>query len=303
MGESGAPTEPGSRCGYVAILGRPNVGKSTLLNRILGQKISITSRRPQTTRHRILGIKTAGGTQAIYVDTPGLHQGGKRAMNRYMNRAASSTINEVDVVLFVVEGLRWSTQDQYVLDKIKSGPVPVILVVNKVDKLADKTALLPHLSQLAALMPFAHMVPVSATGGDNLTVLEEKVSALLPEAAHFYPEDQVTDRSERFLAAELIREKLMSDLGEELPYALTVEIEQFSLQDDLLTIGAVIWVERDGQKGIVIGKNGARLKDIGQQARLDMQAIFEHKVFLRLWVRVKEGWSDDARALVSLGYE
>lgn len=303
MIESDTPAEFVSRCGYVAILGRPNVGKSTLLNRILGQKISITSRRPQTTRHRILGIKTAAGMQTIYVDTPGLHQGGKRAMNRYMNRAASSTINEVDVVLFVVEGLRWSEQDQYVLDKIKSGPVPVILVINKVDKLADKTALLPHLSQLAMQMPFAHMIPVSATSGDNVAVLEEKVSALLPTAAHFYPEDQVTDRSERFLAAELIREKLMSDLGEELPYALTVEIEQFSLQDELLTIGAVIWVERDGQKAIVIGKNGARLKDIGQQARLDMQAIFEHKVFLRLWVRVKEGWSDDARALISLGYE
>jgi len=303
MVESGTPTEPASRCGYVAILGRPNVGKSTLLNRILGQKISITSRRPQTTRHRILGIKTAGDMQAIYVDTPGLHQGGKRAMNRYMNRAASSTINEVDVVLFVVEGLRWSEQDQYVLDKIKSGPVPVILVINKVDKLADKTALLPHLSMLAAQMAFTHMIPISATGGDNVAVLEEQVHALLPPAAHFYPEDQVTDRSERFLAAELIREKLMSDLGEELPYALTVEIEQFSLQDELLTIGAVIWVERDGQKAIVIGKNGARLKNIGRQARLDMQAIFERKVFLRLWVRVKEGWSDDARALISLGYE
>ncbi len=303
MADPGTTAEPASRCGYVAILGRPNVGKSTLLNRILGQKISITSRRPQTTRHRILGIKTAGGAQAIYVDTPGLHQGGKRAMNRYMNRAASSTINEVDAVLFVVEGLRWSEQDQYVLDKIKSAKVPVILVINKIDKVADKTALLPHLAMLAGQMAFTHMIPVSATGGDNVGVLEEKVSALLPAAEHFYPEDQVTDRSERFLAAELIREKLMSDLGEELPYALTVEIEQFSLEDELLTIGAVIWVEREGQKAIVIGKNGARLKDIGQQARLDMQAIFEHKVFLRLWVRVKEGWSDDARALISLGYE
>lgn len=292
-----------SRCGYVAILGRPNVGKSTLLNRILGQKISITSRRPQTTRHRILGIKTADDSQTIYVDTPGLHQDGKRAMNRYMNRAASSAIGEVDVVLFVVEGLRWSEQDQYVLDKLKSSQVPVILIINKVDKIADKAALLPHLSTLSGKMEFAHMIPVSATGGDNVEILEERVRELLPLAEHFYPEDQVTDRSERFLAAELIREKLMSTLGEELPYALTVEIEQFSLQDELLTIGAIIWVERAGQKAIVIGKNGTRLKDIGQQARLDMQTIFEQKVFLRLWVRVKEGWSDDVRALISLGYE
>ncbi|MEO5573544.1 MAG: GTPase Era [Gammaproteobacteria bacterium] len=292
-----------SRCGYVAILGRPNVGKSTLLNRILGQKISITSRRPQTTRHRILGIKTVGTAQAIYVDTPGLHQGGKRAMNRYMNRAASGAIGEVDVVLFVVEALRWSEQDQYVLEKLQSTQAPVILVINKVDKIADKTALLPHLAMLSAKMKFTQVIPLSATGGDNVAVLEEKVHDLLPMAEHFYPEDQVTDRSERFLAAELVREKLMSTLGEELPYALTVEIEQFSLQDELLTIGAVIWVERAGQKAIVIGKNGSRLKDIGQQARLDMQTIFEHKVFLRLWVRVKEGWSDDARALISLGYE
>ncbi len=292
-----------SRCGYVAILGRPNVGKSTLLNRILGQKISITSRRPQTTRHRILGIKTEGDVQAVYVDTPGLHQGGKRAMNRYMNRAASGTIGEVDIVLFVVEGLRWSEQDQYVLDKLKSSKVPVILIINKVDKIADKAALLPHLSLLSAKMEFTQMIPVSATNGDNLAILEQRVRELLPLAAHFYPEDQVTDRSERFLAAELVREKLMSTLGEELPYALTVEIEQFSLQEELLTIGAIIWVERAGQKAIVIGKNGSRLKDIGQQARLDMQNIFEHKVFLRLWVRVKEGWSDDARALISLGYE
>ncbi|MEO5702595.1 MAG: GTPase Era [Gammaproteobacteria bacterium] len=303
MTEQERTQEPASRCGYVAILGRPNVGKSTLLNRILGQKISITSRRPQTTRHRILGIKTVGDAQAIYVDTPGLHQGGKRAMNRYMNRAASGTIGEVDVVLFVIEGLRWSEQDQYVLEKLTSRKAPVILVINKVDKIADKSALLPQLSLLAAKMEFTHIIPVSATGGDNLASLEEKVRALLPMAEHFYPEDQVTDRSERFLAAELIREKLMSTLGEELPYALTVEIEQFSVQDELLTIGAIIWVERAGQKAIVIGKQGARLKDIGQQARLDMQNIFEHKVFLRLWVRVKEGWSDDARALISLGYE
>lgn len=293
-----------SRCGYVALVGRPNVGKSSLLNRILGQKISITSRKPQTTRHRILGIKTEAGCQAIYVDTPGLHAGAEaRAMNRYMNRAAASAIDEVDVLVFVVEGVRWDAHDQHVLDRLKSCHAPVILAVNKVDKVADKTTLLPHLKGLSDKMEFAHIIPVSARKGQNIQVLEEQVRALLPAAAPLYPEDQITDRSERFLAAELVREKLMRALGEELPYALTVEIERFSLQEGVLHIGAVIWVERAGQKAIVIGKGGARLKAIGKQARIDMEVAFEHKVFLQLWVRVKEGWSDDTRALVSLGYD
>lgn len=292
-----------SRCGYVAIIGRPNVGKSTLLNAILGQKISITSRRPQTTRHRILGIQTIGHSQAVYVDTPGLHLGGKRAMNRYMNRTASSVLGEVDVVVFVVEGLRWTNEDEHVLTLLTAVKVPVILVVNKVDQIADKKALLPHLQVLAAKRDFAAVIPLSAKSKDNVAALEQVVLERLPVSEPFFPEDQITDKSERFLAAELIREKLTRRLGEELPYALTVEIQEFKDEDGLLRISATIWVERPGQKKIVIGKGGTVLKEVGQKARLDMEKLFGHKVFLQLWVKVKEGWADDERALRSLGYE
>lgn len=292
-----------SRCGYVAIIGRPNVGKSTLLNCILGQKISITSRRPQTTRHRILGIKTIGDSQAVYVDTPGVHLGGKRAMNRYLNRAASSVLAEVDVIVFVVEGLRWTEEDEHVLRLLAPVKVPVILVVNKVDQVADKTALLPHLQSLAQRREFADVVPLSGKSGDNVAALERSVLERLPPSEPFFPEDQITDRSERFLAAEMIREKLTRRLGQEIPYALTVEIQEFKEEGGLLRISAVIWVERAGQKSIVIGKSGAVLKDVGQKARMDMERLFEQKVFLQLWVKVKEGWSDDERALHSLGYD
>ncbi len=292
-----------SRCGYVAIIGRPNVGKSTLLNAILGQKISITSRRPQTTRHRILGIKTVGYSQAVYVDTPGLHLGGKRAMNRYMNRMAASVLDEVDVVVFVVEGLRWTDEDEHVLRLLAPIKVSVILAVNKVDQVADKKDLLPHLQALAAKRDFAAVIPLSAKNRDNVAALEQIVLECLPASEPFFPEDQITDKSERFLAAELIREKLTRRLGEELPYALTVEIQEFKNEDGLLRISAIIWVERPGQKKIVIGKGGAVLKEVGQKARLDMEKLFGQKVFLQLWVKVKEGWSDDERALRSLGYE
>lgn len=295
--------QAGHRCGYVAIIGRPNVGKSTLLNRILGQKISITSRRPQTTRHRILGIKTTDDAQLLYVDTPGLHRAGGRAMNRYMNRVATAALQDVDVILFVVEGTRWTSEDQDILERLKSTAVPVILVVNKLDKVSDKDALLPHFQELSQAREFAHIIPVSARSGKNVAMLEKEVSALLPAAPPLYPEDQVTDRSERFLAAELIREKLMRQLGQELPYAMTVEIEKFSMENGVAHIHAVIWVERPGQKAIVIGKEGATLKEIGSQARQDMEKIFDGKVFLRLWVKVKEGWSEDERALRSLGYD
>lgn len=292
-----------SRCGYVAIVGRPNVGKSTLLNAILGQKISITSRRPQTTRHRILGIQTIGHSQAVYVDTPGLHLGGKRAMNRYMNRTAASVLGEVDVVVFVVEGLRWTNEDEHVLKLLTAVKVPVILVVNKVDQIVDKKALLPHLQVLAAKRDFAAVIPLSAKSKDNVAALEQNVLERLPVSEPFFPEDQITDKSERFLAAELIREKLTRRLGEELPYALTVEIQEFKDENGLLRISATIWVERPGQKKIVIGKGGTVLKEVGQKARLDMEKLFGHKVFLQLWVKVKEGWADDERALRSLGYE
>ena len=291
-----------SRCGYVAIIGRPNVGKSTLLNRILGQKISITSHKPQTTRHRLLGIKTSGTAQFVYVDTPGLHLGGKAAINRYMNRAASSVLHDVDVILLVVEALRWTEEDAMVLQRLADVDAPVMLVVNKVDGVKDKALLLPYLQEAAGRFGFRDVLPVSASRGENLEALEKAVADLLPEGEHMFPDDQITDRSERFLAAEVIREKLMRTLHKELPYALSVEVERFAEEGQLLNIDAVIWVERDSQKGIVIGQQGRTLKDVGRQARLDMQRLFQRKVFLRLWVKVKEGWSDDERILKSFGY-
>ncbi|WP_455209028.1 GTPase Era [Kaarinaea lacus] len=289
-------------CGYVAIIGRPNVGKSTLLNMLLGQKISITAHKPQTTRHRILGIKTDDRAQIIYVDTPGIHGDSKLALNRYMNRAATASISDVDVILFVVEAAAWSEQDQFVLKKLSDIDVPIILVLNKLDKVNDKETLLPQLEKLATKMKFTQLIPVSARTGEGIDVLENAVIELLPASAPFFPQDQITDRSERFLAAEFIREKLMRSLGEEVPYALTVEIERFEDRGDLKHIHAIIWVSRPGHKGIVIGKGGGMLKRIGEQARKDMERAFDCKVFLQLWVKVKEGWSDDERALRSLGY-
>jgi GTPase len=290
------------RCGYVALVGRPNVGKSTLLNGLLGQKISITSHRPQTTRHRILGIKTLEQAQIVYVDTPGMHATGGKALNRVINRAAADTLHAVDVVAFVVEGVRWSDEDQWILDKLKNVGVPVILVVNKVDQLEDKARLLPQLQKLAGLHPFAEVVPLSALKRDNLDSFEQSVIRHLPEAPPLYPEDQITDRSERFLAAELVREKLFRKLGQEVPYGLTVEIERFEMEGNLRRIHALIWVGRDSHKAIVIGKGGALLKEVGAEARRDMERLFDGKVFLQLWVKVKEGWADDERALRSLGY-
>lgn len=295
-------SEEAFRCGYVALVGRPNVGKSTLLNGLLGQKISITSHRPQTTRHRILGIKTLEAAQIVYVDTPGLHQGDRKALNRAINKAAMAALHSVDVVAFVVEGMQWDAEDQWILDKLKDVKAPVILVVNKVDALEDKALLLPHLQKLAALHPFADIVPLSARERDNLDSFESCVVRHLPAAPPLYPEDQITDRSERFLAAELVREKLFRRLGQEVPYGLTVEIEQFRQEGGLRRIHALIWVERESHKAIVIGKGGALLKEIGSEARRDMERLFDGKVFLQLWVKVKEGWADDERALRSLGY-
>ena len=291
------------RCGYVAIVGRPNVGKSTLLNRLIGQKISITSRKPQTTRHRILGIKTVDGAQLVFVDTPGVHRDGKRAINRHMNRTALAAIQDVDAIVFVVDGLEWTDEDQLVLDALKGVATPVILALNKVDTLPQKEVLLPYLQQLGEKMKFAEVFPLSAQKGTNVDVLENKLVELLPESEPIYAEDQVTDRSERFLAAEFIREKLMRSLGQEIPYALTVEIEQFKMDGTLRRVAAVIFVEREGQKRIVIGKAGQGLKEVGRQAREQMERTFGSKVFLELWVKVREGWSDDERALRSLGYK
>ncbi|HEY5717593.1 MAG TPA: GTPase Era [Motiliproteus sp.] len=295
--------EPCTRSGYVALVGRPNVGKSTLLNRILGQKLSITSRKPQTTRHQILGIKTEGDDQVIYVDTPGLHKDGGKAINRYMNRAASSALSGVDMVVFLVDRDRWTDEDDIVLEKLQHSKVPVILAVNKVDRTADKEWLLPHLQQLAGKMDFAEIIPISAKQGHNVERLEAMISERLPEGMHYFPEDQITDRSSRFLAAELVREKIMRQLGDELPYQMTVEIEEFAFDEGLLNISALILVERQGQKKIIIGNKGDRIRLIGQEARIDMERMFDAKVMLRLWVKVKGGWSDDERALRSLGYD
>ncbi len=278
------------------------MGKSTLMNHILGQKISITSSKPQTTRHRILGIKTDERSQTIYVDTPGLHLDAKKAMNRYMNRAAASSLENVELILFVVDVNRWTEEDDNVLKRVREQNTPVVLVVNKVDQIKDKEQLLPLLQELAAKMGFAAVIPLSALKGANVPDLERVVYDALPEGEPMFPEEYVTDRTERFLAAEIVREKLMRSLGKELPYATTVEIEQFKEEDGLLRIGALIWVERQSQKKIVIGKGGERLKEIGSMARKDMERLFGEKVFLQLWVKVKEGWSDNERLLSSLGY-
>jgi GTP-binding protein Era len=274
-----------------------------LLNHLLGQKISITSRKPQTTRHRVLGIKTEGGNQIIFVDTPGLHLQAEKAINRYMNRAASAAIRDVDVVVLVVDRTAWTEEDAMVLEQVRQGGLPCLLVVNKVDLLEDKAALLPHLQALAAKADFAAILPVSALRRHNIAELENEIVKFLPESGYFFPEEQITDRSQRFLAAEIVREKIMRQLGEELPYSITVEIEEFAQQDAVLHISALIFVERKGQKKILVGEGGSRLRSIGTDARRDMELLFDSKVMLRLWVKVKSGWSDDERALRSLGYD
>lgn len=293
---------PETKFGYVAVIGRPNVGKSTLINYILGQKLNITSRKPQTTRHTLLGIKTEGNTQAIYVDTPGMHQSQKKAINRMMNRSAESVIHDVDVIVFVVEKLKWTEEDQLVLDKLKHVECPVILAINKVDQLEDKEKLLPFLEAISKKREFDQIVPISALNGKAVNLLEQQINGYLPVDMHFYDEDQITDRSERFLVAELVREKVMRQMGHEIPYSVAVEIEQFKVQENIIHINALILVERDSQKSIVIGKKGQRLKQIGVDARKDMEILLDSKVMLEIWVKVKTGWSDNDRALRSLGY-
>lgn len=297
------PADARRRCGYVAIVGRPNVGKSTLLNHLLGQKISITSRKPQTTRHQVLGIRTEGDDQVIFVDTPGLHSNADKAINRYMNRAAASAVRDVDLVVMVVDRTAWTAEDDMVLEQVRRAGLPAVLVVNKVDLLEDKARLLPYLEDVAGKYDFAAIVPLSALRSSNIEPLEQQILAFLPESEHFFPEDQITDRSQRFLAAEIVREKIMRQLGDELPYAVTVEIEEFAGEGDVLHISALILVERKGQKKILIGEKGSRLRLIGSEARRDMEELFGSRVMLRLWVKVKSGWSDDERALRSLGYD
>ena len=290
------------KTGYVALIGRPNAGKSTLLNHLIGQKICITSRRPQTTRHRIHGIKTTEQGQIIYVDTPGMHDSEKRAMNRYLNRTADSVLQGVDVVVWLVDQWSWQADHDWMLAKIKHASCPVILAVNKIDQCEDKDRLLPFLEKAASEFDFAAIIPISALRQTNLDVLEKQIMALLPEAEPIYPDDQITDRSERFMAAEIIREKLIRCLGQEVPHAITIEIEMFKQEGKLVRIHAIIWVERDGQKQIVIGTDGEVLKKVGQRAREDIEKLIGSKVYLNLWVKVKKGWSDNERALLSLGY-
>ena len=290
------------RCGYVALIGRPNVGKSTLMNYVLGQKVSITSHRPQTTRHRILGIKTTDEAQFVYVDTPGIHDNEKKAMNRYMNRTAGASFKDVDVIVLLVDAMRWTKEDDLVIKRLEHVKTPVVLAVNKVDLIKKKEDLLPFIEKIKGKYEFKDIIPVSAMKGDNVEGFEKTILEYLPPSEAFYDEDQITDRSSRFMAAEIIREKLTRNLTQELPYNLTVEIEKFKNDGKILDVSAVIWVERDNQKAIIIGKKGGKLKEMGTKARIDMEKLFQQKIFLELWVKVKSGWSDDERALNSLGY-
>jgi GTPase len=295
-------SEQAHRAGYIAIVGRPNVGKSTLLNRLVGQKISITSRRPQTTRHRVLGIVTRPAAQLVFVDTPGLQARHGSRLNREMNRAATQAMEEVDVVLVLVEALKFSDQDRHVLRLLPS-KVPVVLAVSKLDQVKDRERLLPFLATLGEAYPFRAVVPVSARTGRQTDELLDELERLLPQNAALYGADELTDRNERFLAAELIREKLFRLLGEELPYAAAVEIERFEMDGALRRIAASILVDRPGHKPMIIGKGGGKLKSIASQARQDMEQLFGGKVFLEVWVKVKPGWMDDPAILKRLGYD
>lgn len=291
------------RCGYVAIIGRPNVGKSTLLNAMLKQKISITSKKPQTTRHNLLGIKTEGDCQMLFVDTPGIHIKEARAINRYMNKSAKSALRDVDVVLFLVDRNRWTEEDDLVGDLFKKVAAKQIVVINKVDLVQDRATMLPLLQSLQDKFPDAELVPVSAEKSLNLDTLDKVISDSLPASPFYFDPEQVTDRSLRFLAAEILREKLMRQLGDELPYALTIQIEKFAEQNQVATVEATIFVEKEGQKRILIGNKGERLKRVGIDARRDMEEVFGTRVVLNTWVKVKSGWSDDERAMKSLGYD
>ena len=290
------------RFGYVSIVGRPNVGKSTLLNQILGQKVSIVTAKPQTTRQRLAGIKTTSQGQVVYVDTPGIHHTAKRALNRYMNRVAQASFRDVDLVLFLLEAGSWTRQDAFVARALGSVDVPVMLVLNKIDLVPDKESLLTFVDENFRDNNYDSIMMVSAKTGNGVAALEKQVMGKLPFSRPFYDEDQFTDRSERFLAAEMIREQLTLRLHQELPYALTVQIEEFKRAGKLLTIGAIIWVERDSQKQITIGKNGIVLKQVGSKARMVLEDLFGEKIFLRLWVKVSRDWSDSDKLIERFGY-
>lgn len=290
-------------CGYIALIGRPNVGKSTLLNKILQQKISITSRKPQTTRHSILGLRTDNEYQFVYVDTPGIHQGSKKHLNRIMNKTALHVLNDVDFIVFIVEAKRFLDEDEYILNLIKKTSAPTILVINKVDLIKNKEELLPHIQKLSAMHNFTDVIPLSAKTGQQVEILHDNIKHTLPEGPHLFPDDQSSDRSERFLCAEIIREKIFRLCDQELPYAATVNIELFEETDNLVKINATISVDRDNHKQMIIGEKGLKLKDISTRARLDMEKLLNKKVFLRCWCKVQSGWSDSEKLLKQLGYD
>jgi GTP-binding protein Era len=290
------------RCGYITLIGRPNVGKSTLLNRLLGQKLSITSRKPQTTRWHLLGIDTGSDYQAIYIDTPGIQTKYGNALNRHMLREAIDTLDRVDLVLFIVEAQKWTPADKYVAGLLQKARMPVLLVVNKIDKLDNRRDLLPFMEMLAATAGEHEIIPVSARSGDNLALLKDRVVASLPVNPPLYPADQITDRNQRFLAAEFIREKLTQKLGSELPYQLAVTVDEFREDEAIIRIHATVWIQSTSQKAIIVGKDGAVLKSVGEQARRDMEKLFHKKVHLETWVKVKRKWTEDESALRQLGY-
>jgi GTP-binding protein Era len=292
----------GFRCGYIAIVGRPNVGKSTLMNALIGAKVSITSRKAQTTRHRITGIQTTENAQFVYVDTPGFQTRHSNALNKTLNRTVTNTLTASDVVLFIIEAGTFGPADQQVLDLIPD-KVPCILVINKSDRVKDKAVLLPFAQQIAAKRDFSAVVPVSAKLGFQLDDLQEEIRKYLPENEPVFGKDDITDRNEKFLAAEIVREKIFRFVGDELPYTSTVLIEKFEQEGDLRRVFAAILVERDTHKSMVIGQKGARLKDISTQARLDMERLFGGPVYLEVWVKVKSGWADNEAGLRAYGYE
>ncbi|MCR5535856.1 MAG: GTPase Era [Succinivibrio sp.] len=295
-------SEKQSYFGFVALIGKPNVGKSTLMNHLIGQKVSITSRKPQTTRNRILGVETDGAYQIVYVDTPGLHTKEAHELNKLMNKAASDSMGDVELILMLVDPLHWGTDDELVLKKIKKAKAPVVLVLNKVDEVKNKEDLLPIIDKLRTLIDFEDVVPISALKGQNLDSLRQVVRKYVKEGPHYFPDDSITDKSQRFLVAEIIREKIMRQLGDEIPYSTTVEIENFA-EGETVRIDAAILVDKEGQKKILIGKDGARIKKIGTEARLDIERMLDTKVFLKLFVKIKSGWSDDLRVLNSLGFD
>ena len=289
--------------GYVSIIGRPNVGKSTLLNRLIDQKLSIVSRKPQTTRHQLLGINTTADAQVIYIDTPGLQTRPKHALNRYMNRQVTNVLAGIDIVLFVIEAMKWTEEDDQVLDVLMQQEVKnIFLVINKIDKAVKKEDLLPFIESVQSKIEYAEVALVSAKKNSGIDELEQLVINALPLGPALYPDDAITDRNERFFAAEFLREKLMTRLGDELPYRLTITIDQFKHVDNVIHIDACIWVEKQGQKSIVIGKKGAVLKAAGTDARQEMEQLFGNKVNLKTWVKVKDKWTESEKALKMLGY-